>query len=61
MLKEKISEFIGMIRSIEGVALCALISRDGIVAGKFSTAISMNHGWVLFWRLYYSPLSRLEV
>jgi len=35
MLKEKISEFIDMIRSIEGVAACALVSRDGIVAGKY--------------------------
>jgi hypothetical protein len=35
MLKEKISEFIDLIRAIEGVAACALVSRDGIVAGKY--------------------------
>jgi hypothetical protein len=34
MLKEKISAFIETIRSIDGVAACALISRDGIIAGK---------------------------
>ena len=34
MLKEKISAFIEMIRSIDGVAACALVSRDGIIAGK---------------------------
>ncbi len=34
MLKEKISSFIESIRSIDGVAACALVSRDGIIAGK---------------------------
>ena len=34
MLKEKISAFIELIRSIDGVAACALVSRDGIIAGK---------------------------
>lgn len=34
MLKEKISAFIEMIRSIDGVAACALVSRDGIIPGK---------------------------
>jgi hypothetical protein len=35
MLKEKISPFIDKIRSIEGVEACALVSRDGIIAGKY--------------------------
>ena len=35
MLKEKISPFIDKIRSIEGVEACALLSRDGIIAGKY--------------------------
>src|SRR5512136_1191598 len=34
MLKEKISTFIDKIRSIDGVAACALVSRDGIISGK---------------------------
>ncbi len=34
MLKEKISAFITQVQSIEGVAACALVSRDGIIAGK---------------------------
>jgi predicted regulator of Ras-like GTPase activity (Roadblock/LC7/MglB family) len=34
MLKEKISAFIEQIKSIDGVAACALVSRDGIIAGK---------------------------
>lgn len=34
MLKEKISAFIDSIRSINGVAACALVSRDGIISGK---------------------------
>ena len=34
MLKEKISSFIERIRSIDGVAACALVSRNGIIAGK---------------------------
>jgi len=34
MLKEKISAFIDRIGSIDGVAACALVSRDGIISGK---------------------------
>jgi uncharacterized protein len=34
MLKEKISAFIDKIGSIDGVAACALVSRDGIISGK---------------------------
>ena len=34
MLKEKISAFIEKISSIDGVAACALVSRDGIISGK---------------------------
>jgi len=37
MLKEKISAFIEQVRSIDGVAACALVSRDRIIAGKFLT------------------------
>ena len=35
MLKKKISKLIDMIRSMKGVTACALVSRDGIVAGKY--------------------------
>ena len=45
MLKEKISEFIDTIRSIEGVAACALVSRDGIVAGKYFDR-DLNEPWL---------------
>jgi hypothetical protein len=34
MLKEKISAFIETVHSIDGVAACALVSRDGIISGK---------------------------
>jgi len=44
MLKEKISAFIDTIRSIEGVAACALVSRDGIIAGK-SFDRDLNEPW----------------
>jgi len=44
MLKEKISAFIDRIRSIDGVAACAVISRDGIIAGKFFDR-DMNEPW----------------
>lgn len=44
MLKEKISVFIDKIRSIDGVAACALVSRDGIIAGKFFDR-DMNEPW----------------
>ena len=35
MLKDKIAAFIEKIRSIDGVTACALVSRDGIIAGKY--------------------------
>lgn len=44
MLKEKISAFIETIRSINGVAACALVSRDGIIAGK-SFDRDLNEPW----------------
>jgi hypothetical protein len=44
MLKEKISAFIETIRSIDGVAACALVSRDGIIAGK-SFDRELNEPW----------------
>ena len=44
MLKEKISMFIDNIRAIEGVSACALVSRDGIIAGKFFDQ-EMNEPW----------------
>ncbi len=44
MLKEKISLFIDRIRSIEGVAACALVSRDGIIAGKYFDR-ELNEPW----------------
>jgi predicted regulator of Ras-like GTPase activity (Roadblock/LC7/MglB family) len=44
MLKEKISSFIERIRSIDGVAACALVSRDGIIAGKHFDR-DLNEPW----------------
>mgnify|MGYP003394033503 CR=1 FL=1 len=44
MLKEKISAFIGNLQAIEGVSACALVSRDGIIAGKFFDQ-DMNEPW----------------
>jgi predicted regulator of Ras-like GTPase activity (Roadblock/LC7/MglB family) len=44
MLKEKISAFIGNIRSIDGVAACALVSRDGIISGKYFDR-ELNEPW----------------
>jgi uncharacterized protein len=44
MLKEKISAFIDKIHSIDGVAACALISRDGIISGKFFDR-DLNEPW----------------
>ena len=44
MLKEKISIFIDNIKAIEGVSACALVSRDGIIAGKFFD-LDMNEPW----------------
>jgi hypothetical protein len=37
MLKVKISVFIDMLKVIDGVSSCALVSRDGIIAGNFLT------------------------
>ena len=34
MLREKIAGFMETIRSVDGVSACAVISRDGIVAGR---------------------------
>jgi predicted regulator of Ras-like GTPase activity (Roadblock/LC7/MglB family) len=44
MLKEKISPFIGKICSIKGVEACALVSRDGIIAGKYFDR-ELNESW----------------
>ena len=44
MLKDKISGFVEKIRSVEGISACALISRDGIVAGK-SFDRQLNEPW----------------
>jgi uncharacterized protein len=44
MLKEKISAFIETIRSIDGIAACALVSRDGIIAGKHFDR-DLNEPW----------------
>jgi predicted regulator of Ras-like GTPase activity (Roadblock/LC7/MglB family) len=44
MLKEKISAFIDRISSIDGVAACALVSRDGIISGKHFDR-ELNEPW----------------
>jgi predicted regulator of Ras-like GTPase activity (Roadblock/LC7/MglB family) len=44
MLKEKISGFIDTIRPTDGVALCALVSCDGIVTGKYFDR-DINERW----------------
>ncbi len=44
MLKEKLSPFIGKICSIMGVEACALVSRDGIIAGKYFDR-ELNEPW----------------
>ena len=44
MLKEKISSYIDKIRSIDGVAACALVSRDGIISGKYFDR-ELNEPW----------------
>jgi predicted regulator of Ras-like GTPase activity (Roadblock/LC7/MglB family) len=44
MLKEKFSLFIDKIVLIEGVAACALVSRDGIISGKFFDR-ELNEPW----------------
>ncbi len=45
MLKEKISAFIDKIHSIDGVAACALVSRDGIISGKYFDR-EVNEPWL---------------
>ncbi|MEN6396234.1 MAG: roadblock/LC7 domain-containing protein [Methanoregula sp.] len=44
MLKDKISAFIEKIRAIDGVTACALVSRDGIISGKYFER-EMNEPW----------------
>jgi len=44
MLKEKISAFVDQIRSLDGVAACALVSRDGIISGKYFDR-ELNEPW----------------
>jgi predicted regulator of Ras-like GTPase activity (Roadblock/LC7/MglB family) len=44
MLKDKISGFIEKIRSVDGVAACAVVSRDGIIAGKLFER-ELNEPW----------------
>lgn len=44
MLKERISSFIDRIGSIDGVAACALVSRDGIISGKHFDR-ELNEPW----------------
>lgn len=44
MLKEKISAYIDKIHSIDGVAACALVSRDGIISGKYFDR-ELNEPW----------------
>jgi len=44
MLKEKIAGIIENIRVIEGVKLCALVSRDGIMLGRYAVG-DFNEAW----------------
>ena len=44
MLKDKISNFVENIRSVDGVRACAVVSRDGIVAGKYFDS-ELNEPW----------------
>ena len=44
MLKDKIAPFVGKVQAIDGVAACALVSRDGIIAGK-SFDRDLNEPW----------------
>jgi predicted regulator of Ras-like GTPase activity (Roadblock/LC7/MglB family) len=44
MLKDKISGFIEKIRGVDGVMTCAVVSRDGIIAGKFLDR-ELNEPW----------------
>jgi predicted regulator of Ras-like GTPase activity (Roadblock/LC7/MglB family) len=44
MLKEKIAGIIEDITKVEGVRLCALVSRDGIMLGKHAAG-DFNEAW----------------
>ncbi|MGA2161434.1 MAG: roadblock/LC7 domain-containing protein [Methanoregula sp.] len=44
MLKDKIAVIIEKIRAIDGVTACALVSRDGIIAGKYFDR-ELNEPW----------------
>ena len=44
MLKEKIAGIIENIRGMEGVKLCALVSRDGIMLGRYAVG-DFNEAW----------------
>jgi hypothetical protein len=44
MLKDKIAAFIEKIRAVDGVTSCALVSRDGIIAGKYFDR-DLNEPW----------------
>jgi uncharacterized protein len=44
MLKDKIAGIIENIRLIEGVRLCALVSRDGIMLGRYTSG-DFNEAW----------------
>ncbi|MFA6363942.1 roadblock/LC7 domain-containing protein [Methanoregula sp.] len=44
MLKDKIAVFIEKIRAIDGVTGCALVSRDGIITGKYFDR-ELNEPW----------------
>ncbi len=44
MLKDKIAAFIEKIRVIDGVTACAIVSRDGIIAGKYFDR-ELNEPW----------------
>ncbi|MGD0535369.1 MAG: roadblock/LC7 domain-containing protein [Methanoregula sp.] len=44
MLKDKIAAFIEKIRAIDGVTACAIVSRDGIIAGKYFGR-ELNEPW----------------
>ena len=44
MLKDKIAAFTEKIRFLEGITSCALVSRDGIIAGKYFDR-DLNEPW----------------
>jgi predicted regulator of Ras-like GTPase activity (Roadblock/LC7/MglB family) len=44
MLKDKIAAFIEKIRAIDGVTACAIVSRDGIISGKYFDR-ELNEPW----------------